>query len=223
RRVAALVGDGCEQPKLRQHRLLSSVHQHEAAGAVRILGFSWFEARLPDKRCLLVPERAGQAYIFDGRKRSLSIHFAAGNYPGQNLFGNCKIIQNFIVPLQSCQIHQLSAAGIGYISDVGPALRSAGKIPDQETIDCAEKQFAGFSLLSCIRNLIQYPSDLQSTEVSRKRKPSLCAIAILSSASCEFGNAFRDTRVLPDNCVANRFTTLSVPCNRSLALIGDPD
>src|SRR5438874_4881484 len=103
------------------------------------------------------------------------------------------------------------------------AVGASGEIPNQEAINCAGKQVAGFGLRVRSGNLVQNPANFQTAEVSGKRKAGFPAIAILSAIGCEFGDHRRDACVLPDYCVVNSCGGLLIPDDCGLALVGDAD
>src|ERR1039458_1046335 len=70
-----------------------------------------------------------------------------------------------------------------------------------------------------ICNLVKNPSNLQAAEVSRQRKSSLGAVAILAAARSQRRHHGSHARILPHNRVVNRFTALAVPDDRGLALV----
>ena len=72
-------GNRRDQPVLAEYGLIAGVHQHKAAGAVGIFGFSGLEAGLAEQRRLLVSRRPRDG---DGRakilRQRLAVNAAAG-------------------------------------------------------------------------------------------------------------------------------------------------
>src|SRR6266404_3765389 len=220
---AELIRQRGQQAEVREHCLFPSVHQHEAAGAVGILRFSWLEAGLTDQSGLLIAEIAGDCNSLNGRRVRGAIDFAARNNLRQHLDGNAEFIQYVPIPLERVEVHQLGAAGIGHVGYVDAAMRPTSEMPDQKSIDIAKQKIAGFSLCACACNLFENPANLKATEISRERKAGLAAIAVLSATRSEFGYRGSNTRVLPDNRVVNGLPTFLVPDHGGFALVGDSD
>jgi len=103
------------------------------------------------------------------------------------------------------------------------ALRTAGKVPDQKTIDCAGEQIASFGLCARSGNFVQDPANFQPAEIRRKRQAGFRAISILSAMGSQFGDSRRHPRVLPDDRVVNSFASFLVPDDCGFALVGDSD
>ena len=68
----------------------------------------------------------------------MTINLAAGTDAREHRFGNAKSGKNLAVPCQGFQVHQLGAAGVGYIGDVNSSVDPAGQVPNQERVDVAE-------------------------------------------------------------------------------------
>ena len=65
------------RPKFEKHWLFPSVHQQEAAGAVGVLCFTWFEAGLADQGGLLIAKIAGDRDSVNRRQSRRAVDFAA--------------------------------------------------------------------------------------------------------------------------------------------------
>src|SRR6185437_2178801 len=103
------------------------------------------------------------------------------------------------------------------------AVAPAGQLPDQEAVNGSAEQFRAPSQLPRLRNILENPANLQSAEVGCKRKPGLCTIPILPTLLRKLGDARRDPRILPYDCVVDRPAGLPVPSDGRFALIGNSD
>src|SRR5262245_49204815 len=99
---------------------------------------------------------------------NLSVGFTAGADPGKHGKGNVECFENLLVPRQSLQIHELSAAGVGCIGHVNAAVRTTSQLPDQESIDGAEENLTIPSLGAQAGQVIEEPANLQCAEVCRE-------------------------------------------------------
>ena len=113
----------------RSHGLGAGVHQQETAGAIRVFRLAGLKARLPHQGRLLVAQDARNRHARQAIERGFAIDLAAGGDPGQHGSGYAERFQQFGIPGQRLQVHQLGAAGVGAIGDVQTAIRAAGKVP----------------------------------------------------------------------------------------------
>src|SRR5208337_5073672 len=160
--------------------------------------FPWLKAGLADQSRLLIAEVAGNRNSGNSRQLCSAIHFAARNDLRQHRYRNAEVLQNFPIPRERVEVHQLRAAGIGHVSDVDSVIGSTGEMPDEKRIDIAKQQVAGFGLLACVRDIFENPANLQATEIGGQRKPGLGAITVLSAMRSELLYRGSHARVLPD-------------------------
>ena len=153
----------------------------------------------------------------------MSENLAAGNNFRQHLCRNFEIAQDAFFPLRCSKVHQLSAAGVGHISDMQSAAWAARKFPDQKAVDGSAENLSGFGLLVNAGHIVKDPANFQSAEITRKRQARLCAIPILPSQLRELRNIIGHARVLPDDRVVDWFPRLLVPDDGGFALIRNAD
>src|SRR5581483_4502137 len=134
------VGNSGDEAKFRGHGFLAGVQQHEAAGAVCILGFADLETNLADQGRLLITKITGDRHTANRRNNRAPVGFAAGNDLRQNLFWNSEILQDAFIPLQRSETHELGTAGVGHVGNVNAATRATGETPDEKAVDSAAEQ-----------------------------------------------------------------------------------
>ena len=96
----------------------------------------------------------------------------------------------------------MSAAGIGDVGEVKPAIRTAGQVPGQKSIDVAEDYLARLRFLADASYVIEQPANLQAAEIRAERQAGLGAKAVGAAVAGKFRNVVVDPRVLPDQSVA---------------------
>ncbi len=104
-----------------------------------------------------------------------------------------------------------------------PSARPAGQVPDEPRIDRAEQGVAGLRRLARAGDVGEQPVQLEAGEIARQRQAGLGAQAILAAVGREARHQVVDPRVLPDECVAERFAGTPIPQKRGLALVRDAD
>ena len=95
-----------------------------------------------------------------------------------------------------------------------------GEIPNQPGVDGTGNQIARFGSCPSAGHVVQNPTNLWPTEVSRERQTGLGPEPIRIA---EFVNNAFGASVLPHDGVVDRLTTLSVPHNGGFALLRDTD
>ena len=221
-RRAEPVGEGREKPAGGRGGRLADIHEHEAAGAVGVLGLAGLEAGLADERRLLIAEDAGDGQTRQ-RPHGLAVHLARRDDPRQAGARDVEQAQDVGVPLQRLDVHELRAAGVGHVGDVEPSVRPAGQVPDEPGIDRAEQGVAGLRLLARTGDVGEQPMQLEAGKIARQRQAGLGAQAILAAVGREARHQVVDARVLPDERVAERLAGAPIPQKRGLALVRDAD
>ena len=154
---------GGQQVVGRAHRLVANVHQHEAAGAVGVLGHAGREAGLAEGSVLLVASHAGDG---DGAAQpfwqGVADHRAARRDAGQHAARDVQQRQDVIVPVLRVQVEQHGARGV---AGVGAVHRAAGQLPHQPGVDGAEGQFAALGHLARAGHVVEQPGQLGAGEV----------------------------------------------------------
>ena len=103
------------------------------------------------------------------------------------------------------------------------AVYAAGKFPDQKGVYISKDDLARFRQFSRARHIVQNPTNLQATEVSRQWEAGLALEAALAAIARKLGNRIFNPGVLPDERVANRFAGLAIPHDGRFALVGNTD
>ncbi|MNS73796.1 hypothetical protein D3C72_1072470 [compost metagenome] len=116
------------------------MHQHEAAGAIGVLGHASRKARLAEEGALLVARHAADV---DGRAqkivRGISKMAGRGLYLRHQRARNAQECQQLVVPLVAVHIEEHGAAGVAHIGHMAPA---ASQLPDEPGIHGAKGKFA---------------------------------------------------------------------------------
>ena len=156
-------GDGGDQAVLAEHGLFAGIHQHKAAGAVGIFGFSGLEAGLAEQRRLLVSRRPRDG---NGRakklRQRLAVNTAAGPDLREHTLGDVQLCQNFIVPAKGVDVEQHGTRGVGKVRHMG---FSAGELPDEPCLHGAEQQLAPLRPRPDARHILQNPAQLGTGKI----------------------------------------------------------
>ena len=144
RRTEEVISEAMQQRGFRPKDLaaIGITNQRETTSAVSVLCLAGIEAGLADQRGLLVAKNSGHRHSFNGGKLCRSIDFAAGNDSRQDCFWNPEDLQQFFIPAQAVEIHQLSAASIGDVRCVNATLRPSREFPEEVRIDVPKRQVA---------------------------------------------------------------------------------
>src|SRR5947209_11952877 len=126
------VGDGSEQSTGGLDRTFSSVHQKKATRPIRVLGLSRIEAGLAYQRGLLIPQNSRDCDSARSTAFHYPINLGARADARQHRFRNAECVQQFLVPGQSIEVHELGAAGVGDVGNVQSGIRSACEMPNQK-------------------------------------------------------------------------------------------
>ena len=153
------------------HRRVAGVEQREAAGAVGRLHHAGLEAALPDGRRLLV---AGDAENAAPARRTDAASVAPKSAAQSRTSGSSAAgtrEQVAAAPRSHCagaDIEQQRARGIGGIGRVDLA---AGQPPQQEAVDGAEGELAGFRRRARAVDMVEQPGDLRGREIRIEQQP----------------------------------------------------
>ncbi len=223
RLIAELVADSRQQAALRGHQLRAGVVDHEAAGAIRILGLADAEADLAHRGRLLIAEDAGHRHAIQRATLDVTVGLAARSNLGQHLTRHTDRLQQVVVPIQRLEVHQHRARRVGHVGDVDAAIRPAGEPPGHERVDVAEERIAGLGLLQRAGDVVEDPAHLRAGEVGGQRQTRLVAEAILAAIPGELVDDMVGASVLPDDGVVERLAGAPVPDDGRLTLVGDAD
>ena len=205
--VAALTGD------------FPGVHQQEAAGAVGVLGVAGGEAALAEEGGLLVAGHArdGDAYpLYVG----IAVDLAGGAHLRQHGAGNVQSLQQGVVPVQSVDVKEHGAGGVGHIGDVN---RPAGELPHQPAVHRAEEHLPPRRLLPRPLHVIQQPLELGGGEVCVGEQAGDGPDVLLQPVGAELIHQLRRAAALPHDGVVQGPAGGPVPQDGGLPLVGDAD
>ncbi len=203
------------------HRLVRRVHQHEAAGAIGVLGHAAIQARLAEGRRLLVAGDPG-----NGNTRTeqagggFTVNFAARPDLGQQASRHAHCAQQIVVPVADVNVVQQGAAGIAGVGDVQ---RAAGKVPHQPGVDRAEGQLAALGAFARAGDIVEQPADLGAAEIGVEQQAGLLPEQLIEAVGAQPVAQGGRAPVLPDDGVVDRLAGFTIPDQRRFALVGDAD
>ncbi len=219
--VVAPPGDRRHQLMLRGHRFAADVHEHEATGAVRVLGEAAREAVLAEERRLLVPGDAGDR---DGCAEDVGgggpVDLGRRAHLRQDLARHVEQPEQFVVPRAGGDVVEHRTRGVARVGDVERALR---ELPDQPGVHRAEGELAARRAGARAGHVVQDPAELAGGEVGVDDQARLAldhpAVARLLPLVAEA----RGAAILPHDRVVDRLARAAVPHDRGFALVGDAD
>ena len=118
--------------------------------------------------------------------------------------------EQLVVPVQRLEVEEQRPRRVGHIDHV---LLATGQPPDEEAVDCAERQPVARAVLA------QQPFELGRREVRIGNKAGLAA----DELGVELAAALGGAPVLPDDRRRDRLAGRAVPEQRRLALVRDRD
>ena len=107
------------------------------------------------------------------------------------------------------------------IADICHVLVPSGQIPHKPTVNRSETQFSPFRPFTSPRHIFQNPTNLRSGKISVNNESCLATNHFGETGFFERVAILGRAAVLPDNCIANRFTRRCIPDNGGLPLVCD--
>ena len=218
---ADLPAHGGEQAVARGDGLPARVEEHEAAGAVRVLGAAGREAGLAEGRRLLVTRVAGHA---DGaseeRGVGLSVDLARALDLGQHAPRDAEEGEQLVVPGHLVDVEQEGAAGVAGIGGVDAAAREA---PEEEAVHRPEQHVPLRRARAQPGDRVEQVLDLRAREVGVQHEAGAGAEGLLVALGLEPVADGRAHAALPDDGVGHGPARVAVPEDGGLALVGDAD
>ena len=212
-------GHAGEQPVDRLRAAVADVHEHEAAGAVGVLGHARGEAGLAEQRRGLVSGHPGDGNA--GAEPTDRLGGDAGPPTRRAdlrkaLRGNVEQFGQLVVPTLAPDVVEQGPAGVGRVRGMNGA---AGEAPQQPAVDGADRQAGprGDATFG------EEPLDLGRREVRVEDE----AGAVPDQAEVADGSqliaAGRGPPVLPHDGPVERPARGAVPDDRRFPLVGDAD
>ena len=132
-----------------------------------------------------------------------AVNFAAGGDARQDACRNATNFENFAIPREGFEIHQLGPAGVRHVGDVDSTCRTAGELPQKKRVNRSEQEVAGSGFFARVHDIIQDPADFQRAEISGERKASLLPKPVGAAIARQFRDGVLNARVLPDDGVVD--------------------
>ncbi len=210
-----------DEPLRRRYPLRAGVQQHEAAGAVGVLGHAGTVAPLAEERRLLI---AGDAGDRNARAqevgRRLAEHAARRAHVRQQRARDPEQLEQLLVPAPVPDVVEQRARRVGRIGDVQPAAR---ELPRDPGVDRAECELAALGARARARDRVEQPGELGGGEVGVDHEPGLRAHRFGGAVGPQPVARIGGAPVLPDDRVGERRAGRALPEHRRLALVGDAD
>ncbi len=200
--------------------LAAHVLEHEAAGAVGVLGVAGARAHLAEERGLLVSgdPRDGHAAEAQGG-RDLAVDLARGADLGQHRPGDPEDPQQLVVPFAGPDVEEQRPRGVARVGHVG---LSARELVDEPGVHGAEGQAPGLGLLARPGHVVEDPADLGAGEVGVEHEArALADHGLRDRRPCRRSQKRGGAAVLPHDRVAEGLSALAVPHDGGLALVRD--
>ncbi len=216
----ALPGDGGQQLVARGDRRRAGVHQHEAAGAVGVLG----QARrrgTPGRTAPPAGRRRCRRSAPRRRRACVSPYTPDdGTTSGSTARGTSSSCEQLVVPVAACGCR---TAACGRRCGVGHVHAAAGQVPDQPGVDRAERELAARRARAGARHVVEQPLELGAGEIGVEHQPGLRRDRRRLARGAQRVAHRRRAAVLPDDGVGDRPPGRALPQQRRLALVGDAD
>ena len=203
------------------HRLLSRVHEKEAACAVCIFYFPGLKAALAEESRLLISRSPSDGDFSSHHVRgSVAVYTAGGLYIREHAPGHMEILQNFLIPALFVNIKEHGPGRVGVVRHMDAALC---QIPDQPGVHGSEEKLPPLCPFPGAFHMIQYPFDLAPGEICVGNKAGPLPDFFLPSLRLQPLNPVRRPAALPDNGIVHRLSRVLVPDNGRLPLVCNAD
>ena len=210
-----------EQVIIRSDGRFACIHQQEASGAIGIFHHARAEAALTEQRGRLVAHHCGDRYFRAQHVLAqVADHCGRITHLGHYCGGNIQCAQQHFIPLLRMDIEQHCTSGVSRVSHMH---LTAGEVPHEEGIDRTEAEFAAAGAFKCAGHVFQYPLHLCTREIRVGYKSRLIAYGITEAVEFKALDQMRCTAALPHDSVIHGLPRLTIPHQRSLALISNPD
>ena len=220
--VAAEIPRHAGQEALGRRRVRGTeVHEHERAGAVRVLGHAGLEARLAEQRRLLITGDAAHGHVEPGGGRGCRHPEApaTGSDLGETRAWYAEERAQLVGPAVRVDVVQERAAGVRRVGRVHAAVGPAGEAPEDPAVDGAEREVRS----AVDAALGEQPLQLGGGEVGVEDEPGPLADEGLDSLGPELVAPCGRPAVLPDDGAMQRPARAPVPHHCGFALVRDAD
>src|SRR5262249_9510342 len=157
-------GDRRDQIVLRRDRLRPGALEHEAAGAVRVLGQSWLGAELTEQGRLLVAGDSGDRGLAEAELvRDPAVDLTRPAHLREHRGRNAEQLEQVVVPPAGVDVEQHRSRGVARVGQVQPA---AGQLPDEPGINGPERQLAGLRSRTRAGDVVEDPGELAAGKIS---------------------------------------------------------
>jgi hypothetical protein len=144
----------------------------------------------------------------------------SGKNPTPRVSRNAKQREHLVVPRERAQIHEQRARRVRHVRHV---LGSAGELVDHVGVDGSERKLAFLRALPRTANVIEEPRDLGAREIRVEHEAGLLLHELRFAFARELLTNVRRAPALPHDRAMDRGAGFSVPHDRRLALVRDPD
>src|SRR2546430_3499777 len=211
-----------EEPPRRGHPRGSRVEQHEASGAIGILGRAGRVARLPEKRRLLVARDPGDRHAAREPAEVRGVAEGARGTENRRQHGarDPEELQHLVVPVPRLEVQAERSRGVARVRGVHAA---TGELPEEPRVHRAECQLAALGSGARARDRIEEPADLGAGEVGVEDEPGAFLHKRLDPLGAQAVTDRRRPSALPDDRAVDGRSRCTIPEDGRLALVGDPD
>jgi hypothetical protein len=200
---------------------VGGVHEHEAAGAVGVLGHAAGVAGLAEQRRLLVASNAGDLDSVEPRRAAhFAVHLARGANLGQHRPRHAEAFEQLIIPFAGADVQEQRPRSVRGVREMEPA---GGELVDQPAVDRPASEPAGLGRVARAGHMIENPGDLGGAEIRIEPQAGLEADQRFAPLSTELVADAGGAAVLPDDRRVNRHAGRAIPDDHGLALVGDAD
>ena len=204
-----------------RRRPLAGVLQQETAGAVGVLRHPGGDAHLAEQGGLLVAGDAGDGNAAKAeRRRDAAVDLARWTDVGQHAGGHPQQLEQILVPLQRVDVEQ---HGPRRVRDIRDVRRVARELPHQPAVDGSERQLAGLGPGARAGDVVENPRDLAAGKIGVDDEPGAFSNEVFVAVAFQAIAEIRRPTVLPDDRVVDGLSSLTVPHDGGLALVGDAD
>mmetsp|Transcript_23420 Transcript_23420/g.52059 ORF Transcript_23420/g.52059 Transcript_23420/m.52059 type:complete len:577 (+) Transcript_23420:301-2031(+) len=216
--------DGGEQSGAGEDVVQARVQEHEAAGAVRVLGLADLKTALAEEGGMLVTQRAADGHPVEDAALGVTVDLGVRLDRRQGGDGNADRGADRLVPREALQIHEHVAGGVGDVRHVDAAVLAARELVDEPAVNGAEAASTCIGSLLHLWHIVKQPPHLHRGEVRGHGETHLLAEAVLAlGALAQLRHGLGRSHVQPHDSLVQRLPGLLVPGDRGFPLVRDAD
>ena len=207
--------------------LVADVIQHEAAGAVGVLGHTRGEGTVADEGGGLVAQAAGDGDAVERARADVAVALTVGGGKdgGQAdlLAVDAEEIEQAIIVVEGLEVHEHSTGGVGDVGDQTAAGGATVQVVDEPSVNGTEGQAAGLVGLADLGQVPEHPDEGDGRGVGGEGETADTGQLVGTGLSLEVADEAVGPSIGPGDGIVEGLPGLPVKADGGLPLRGDAD